>query len=126
MRHENSVFHQIQKHVPWSVFDQLVNKHGANHRTRRLSTKQHFLALLFGQLAGAVSLRDIETGLMSQSARLYQTGGNCVARSTLADANARRPAALYADLFAHMAAHAGRRTRRHIKDAVRILDATRI
>ena len=126
MRHENSVFHQIQKHVPWSEFDKLVDKYKADHRIRRLTTKQQFLALLFGQLSGAVSLREIEGGLQSQRARLYHAGGSCPARSTLSDANATRPAALFADLFCHMAQAASRRTRRHIKDAVRILDATRV
>lgn len=126
MRHHNSVFHQVLKHVPWGEFNRLVDEHKADHRVRRLTTKTQFLALLFGQLAGAQSLREIETGLMSQSARLYHAGGSCVARTTLADANARRPAALYAELFAFMAAAASRRTRRHLADAVRILDATRI
>jgi hypothetical protein len=126
MRHHNSVFHGVLKHVPWAVFEELVNKHRADHRVRRLDTKSHFLALLFGQLAGATSLREIEAGLESHSARLYHLGGRCVARSTLADANAKRPFALYGDLFAHMAAAAGRSSRRHLKDAVRILDATRI
>jgi len=126
MRHHNSVFHELQKHVPWDMFERLVDKHKADRRVRRLTTKSQFLALLFGQLSGAVSLREIEAGLTSQSARLYHVGGRCVARSTLADANARRPAALFSDLFAHMTANASRRTRRHIRDAVRILDATRI
>lgn len=126
MRHHNSVFHQVLKHVPWGVFDRLVDKHRADYRVRRLSTKSQFLALLFGQLSGASSLREIEAGLGSHSARLYHVGGCCVARATLADANARRPAALYGDLFAHMAESASRRTRRHLADAVRILDATRI
>lgn len=126
MRHHNSVFHGVLKHVPWAVFEELVNKYRADHRVRRLDTKSHFLALLFGQLAGATSLREIEAGLESHSARLYHLGGRCVARSTLADANAKRPFALYGDLFAHMAAAAGRSSRRHLKDAVRILDATRI
>ena len=57
MRHHNSVFHQIQKHVPWHVFDRLVDEHKADYRVRTLSTKSQFLALLFGQLAGAVSLQ---------------------------------------------------------------------
>jgi hypothetical protein len=126
MRHQNSVFHDLQKHVPWGVFERLVEKHKADRRVRRLTTKSQFLALLFGQLAGAASLREIEAGLMSQSARLYHVGGRCPARSTLADANARRPAALFGDLFAHMAATASRRTRRRLTDAVRILDATRV
>lgn len=126
MHHQNSVFHQIQKHIPWHVFERLVDEHKADHRVRRLSTKGQFLALLFGQLSGASSLREIEAGLSSHEARLYHVGARPVARTTLADANATRPSALYADLFAHMAAKASRRTRRHIADAVRLLDATRI
>jgi hypothetical protein len=126
MRHHNSVFHGLLQHVPWAVFERLVEKHGADHRVRRLSSKSQFIALLFGQLAGAASLREIEAGLESHAGRLYHLDASCVARSSLADANARRPFALYADLFAHMAAGAGRSTRRHLKDAMRILDATRI
>jgi hypothetical protein len=49
----------------------------------------------------------------------------CIARTTLADANANRPCGLFADLFAHMAG-ASRRSRRQMGDGVRILDATRI
>ena len=126
MRHHNSVFHDLLKQVPWSVFEQLVDKHGADRRVRRLDSKSQLVALLFGQLAGAVSLREIEAGLASHANRLYHLGAQEVARSTLADANAKRPAALYADLFAHMAGLAGRAHRRHLRDAVRILDATRI
>lgn len=126
MRHHNSVFHALQKHIPWAEFDRLVEKHKADHRVRRLDTKSQLLALLFGQLAGATSLREIEAGLASHEARLYHLGARRPARSTLADANASRPSALYAELFAHMAATASRATRRQLKDAVRILDATRI
>ncbi|WP_320197265.1 IS4 family transposase [Agrobacterium rosae] len=126
MRHKNSVFHQLQQHIPWSVFDKLVDEHKADHRVRRLDTKGQFLALLFGQLAGAKSLREIEVGLLSQKTRLYHVGARTVARTTLADANAKRPADLFSDLFAHMAATASRRTRRHMRDSVRLIDATRI
>ena len=126
MRHHTIVFHDLLKQVPWSVFHQLVDKHGSDRRVRRLDSRSQFVALLFGQLAGAVSLREIEAGLASHANRLYHLGAREVARSTLADANARRSFELYADLFAHMAGTAGRATRRHLKDAVRILDATRI
>ena len=30
MRHHNSVFHELLKHVPWDVFDRLVEEHGAD------------------------------------------------------------------------------------------------
>ena len=74
MRHQNSVFHQLTKHIPWSVFDRAVSKHGSDCRVRRLRTRDRFLAVLYGQFSGAASLREIEYGLASQAARLYHVG----------------------------------------------------
>ncbi len=126
MRHDNSVFHSLQKHIPWSVFDGLVEKHRTDRRVRRLDTKSQLLALLFGQLSGAVSLREIEAGLASHASRLYHLGASPAARSTLADANAKRSWQVFAELFGHMARTACRNTRRHLADAACLLDATRI
>jgi hypothetical protein len=106
-----------------TVSRSVVAEHKADHRVRTLPAKSQFLALLSGRLSGAVSLREIEAGLASQQARLYHVGGRGIARSTLAEVNARQPVAVFAGLFADMAATASRRTRRHISDAVRILDA---
>ncbi|MFL5267142.1 MAG: DUF4372 domain-containing protein [Stellaceae bacterium] len=36
MRHQNSVFHGVLKHLPWSEFDRLVAAHGADSRVRLL------------------------------------------------------------------------------------------
>lgn len=94
MRRENSVFHSILKHVPWSVFDRLVEKHGADARVRRLTSKSHLVAMIYGQLAGASSLRETVDGLESHAARLYHLGAEPARRATLSDANAQRPSAL--------------------------------
>jgi hypothetical protein len=126
MRHQNSVLHGLLKHVPWAAFDRLVSEHDADARVRRLPTKAQFIALLYGQLAGAASLREIETALSSHAARLYHAGGSAVARSTLADANASRPAELFAALLARMMAQAGGGLRRTVGEAVRLIDATGI
>ena len=124
MRHQNSVFHDILKHVPWDSFDRLVEEHGADWRVRRLSTKDQFIALLYGQLSGASSLREIAGGLESHSARLYHVGARPAQRSTLADANARRPAAVFSGLFAEMAGRAQRGLRRKLGDATYLIDST--
>ena len=71
MRHQNSVFYSVLKHVPWHRFERLVEAHGADARVRRLTSKRQFIALLYGQLSGAVSLREIIAGLESHGARLY-------------------------------------------------------
>ena len=124
MRHQNSVFHDILKHVPWDAFDRLVKEHGADWRVRRLSTKDQFIALLYGQLSGASSLREIAGGLESHSARLYHVGSRPAQRSTLADANARRPAAVFSGLFAEMAGRAHRGLRRKLGEATYLIDST--
>ena len=80
----------------------LVEEHGADARVRRLTTKSQFVALLYGQLSGASSLREIVTGLESHAARLYHLGAEPVRRSTLSDANAQRPGAVFAELLAPM------------------------
>jgi len=126
MRHQNSVFHQLTQHIPWDAFDRSVAVRGADRRVRCLRTRDQFLALLYGQLAGAVSLREIEDGLKSHEARLYHLGGRTVSRSTLADANAKRPFEVYADVFMELIARARPGLRRKLRDAVRLIDATRV
>ena len=91
MRHQNSVLHGLLKLVPWSLFDALVDEHRADAGVRRLTTKSQLVALLYSQFSGAQSLREIEAALASHANRLYHLGARPVSRSTLADANARRP-----------------------------------
>jgi Domain of unknown function (DUF4372) len=55
MRHHNTVFHGLLKHVPWGAFDRLVAEHGADARVRKLSTRSQLTALLYGQLSGSAS-----------------------------------------------------------------------
>jgi hypothetical protein len=126
MRHHNSVFHGVLKHVPWAEFDRLVEGHRADFGVRRLTTKSQFLALLYGQLAGANSLREIEDGLSSHRDRLYHVGARPVARSTLADANAKRPSAVFSTMFAILAARLHRGLRRKIADAAYLIDSTNV
>src|SRR5690349_4117146 len=83
-------------------------------RVRRLSTKGQFIALLYGQLSGAASLREIVTGLSSHAARLYHLGADPVRRSTLSDANAQRPVAVFSELLAMMMKQAHRGLRRKL------------
>ncbi len=124
MRHHNSVLHGLLKHLPWQKFEELVEEHAADARVRRLSTRTQLTALLFAQLSGASSLREIEAAMQSHAARLYHLGAREVSRSTLADANALRPQAVFSGLFAHMVAMASRGVRRHAAEAVRLIDST--
>jgi IS4 transposase len=126
MRHQNSVFHSLTKHIPWTKFDQIVEKYGADELVRKLTTKRQFIALLYGQFSGSVSLREIVTGMASHETRLYHVGATPVKRSTMSDANSKRPWQVFSELFAQMLPQAHRGLRRATADAVRLIDSTSV
>ena len=126
MPHQNSVMHGLLQYVPWSKFEALVDEHRTDARVRRLTTRGQLVALLYGQLSGASSLREIETAMASHTNGLYHLGASEVSRSTLADANGQRSHAVFSGLFAHMAGMAGRGFRRASADMVRLIDSTGI
>jgi len=124
MRHKNSVYHGILQYIPWGWFEKAVREHGGDKGVRSLTMRDQLNALLYGQLAGAVSLREIECGLESHKARLYHVHAKPVKRSTLADANASRPAAVFTGLFPTLMKQAHRGLRRALEDTVYLIDST--
>jgi hypothetical protein len=124
MLHQNSVFHGVLKHMPWGRFAQLVDEHDADKHVRQLTTKSQLIALIYAQLSGAQSLREIEAALSSHTTKLYHLGSTAVARTTLSDANAQRPWQLFSGLFTHLTAQVTRGLRRKAGEAVRLIDAS--
>ncbi len=124
MRHRNSVFHDVLKLVAWAAFDQAVDEFGTDEGTRSFTSRQHLTALLFAQLSGAGSLREIEATMTSHQGRLYHCGATAPKRSTFADANRNRDFRVFSGLFEAMLAGASRGLRRKMADAVRLIDST--
>jgi hypothetical protein len=124
VRHRNSVFHEVLKLVPWAAFDRLVGEHGSDEGARSFTSRQHLTALLFAQLSGAASLREIEATMASHQGRLYHAGAVAPKRSTFADANRSRDFRVFSGLFETMLAQGGRGIRSKMSDAVRLIDST--
>lgn len=124
MRHHNTVFHAVLKLTPWHVLDRVVDQFEANKRVRRLTTQNQFIAMLYAQLSGAQSLRAIEAGFESHATKLYHLGACEVSRSTLADANAQRPCAVFTGLLAELMSRCERALARKVADAVYLVDST--
>jgi hypothetical protein len=116
--------HDLVKQVPWVRFDELVEAHGSDRDVRKLTTQRHFLAMLYAQLSGASSLREIVEGMASHEARLYHLGAAPVKRSTLSEANRGRPAAMFGELLSELMKQAHRGLRRTMKESVYLIDAT--
>ena len=83
-----TLFAQLMEFVPWTSFARIVARYGGDSRVRSLSCTEQFRAMAFAQLTYRESLRDIETCLLANQAKLYGMGFRSpVKRSTLADAN---------------------------------------
>jgi hypothetical protein len=124
MRHQNTVIHEVLQLLPWAVFRSLVEKYEMDFGIRRLTTKGQFIALLFGQLFGCSSLRDLVTSLQSHKRILYHLGLKEVHRSSLADANRKRSHRFFDDLFAALLEQLPVGLPRRMKEAVRLIDST--
>jgi len=99
MAQYSSVLSQLLSHIPRSEFAGIVARHGGDKRVRRFRCWQQFVALFYGQLSGQQSLRDLETAVRVNRRKLQQVGLLNLSRSTLADANNRRSAAIFEELF---------------------------
>jgi len=94
-----TLFSQLMDFVPWKTFHRIVDRYDGNYRTRTLTCSEQYRAMAFAQLTYRESLRDIETCLSVQAAKLYHMGfRDPVRRSTLADANELRDWRIYAEL----------------------------
>jgi hypothetical protein len=122
--HRNTVTHSILQHFPWQDFDALVKQHGSDKHVRKLTTKTQFTTLAYAQMAGIAGLRETLTVVNSHKDKLYHLGATPVQRSTLSDANARRPSAIYETLFARLAGLMHRPARKELRELVYLIDAT--
>src|SRR3989344_4097237 len=93
------VFAQIMERLPRRDLERCVARYHGERYAKRLSCREQFLAMAFGQLAYRESLRDVVACLSSHRPKLYHFGFNILpTKSTLADANEKRDWRIYRDL----------------------------
>ena len=95
MSHINTIFNQILQLIPRHQFEGLVRTYSGDRYVKGFTCFRQFTTLMYGQIRGRDSLRDIITGLNSHQSKLYHLGLEPVARSTLADANNNRDWRIY-------------------------------
>jgi len=123
-----SIMNQLLQIFPRSEFQQSVKKTKAERHARGFRSWDHFVAMLFCQLADAQSLREITGGLASCEGRLEQLGTTAPKRSTLAYANQHRPWELFQNIFYNTAercrAEIGHKTKFRFKNRLLSIDST--
>jgi len=127
MAHNNTVLNQMLQLLPRHVFEHQVETHASQGpKPRKLSYWSQLVAMLYAQLSGKKSLRDLVFSLGRHRQKLYHLGiTRSVKRSSLADANKQRPVLIFAQtyfkLLHRLEAELGRQPGPH---RVKIMDAT--
>src|SRR5712664_3910631 len=126
MRFTPSIFGKLLEPIKRRQFDTLVARHAGDAYVKSFPSWNHLLALLYAQFAAAVSLRGLEAGWNANRQHHYHLGSGPLVRSTLCDANKRRPVALFAETFSLVASQLDRQTRRDGAAMVKLIDSTPI
>lgn len=124
MRFTDSIFGQLLKPVSRRSLGTIAGRHQAEAYDKKFRLWDHMLAMIYAQLAGAGSLRQLQAAWNANSHHHYHLGTGPLARATLADANSRRQPQAFADVFKMLSADADRALRREGAEMVRLIDST--
>jgi len=99
-----TIFAELLKLCPRYQFERATERYKGDRYVKTFTTWQQYIAVLYSQITQKDSLRDIETGLATQSGRWYHLGLRGIHRSTLSDANTKRDYRIFEDMFYHLLA----------------------
>jgi len=126
MRFTPTIFSQLVEPLDRRRFEAIVARWNADAYDKLFRSWDHLMVLIHAQLSGASSLRALETSWNAHANAHYHLRCGEIARSTLADANARRPVEAFAEVLTTVAALTDRSTRAEAKKLLRLIDSTPI
>lgn len=119
-------FGELLKGLPRKTFESVVRRHEGDKHTKGFRCWDQLLAMIYAQLSGCESLREVETGFNSQCAYHYHLGSRGMKRSTLADANSQRSIDVFAEACGLLIQQARRGLKKEVQDLLYLLDSTPI
>jgi putative transposase len=126
MRFTGSTFANLLKPIDRRWFQKIVDEHDGEAYDKTFKALDHLVALTYAQLSGINSLRGLVSGFNANAQHHYHLGVGPLKRSTLSDANARRPVGIFAQTFTMLSQMADRHTRQEGAEMLRLIDASPI
>jgi putative transposase len=126
MRYRDSIFGRLLEPINRRQFQTVVDRLDGDAYDKSFKSWDHLVALVYAQLSGNDSLRGVVAGFNANPQHHYHLGTDKLRRSTLSDANGRRPVGIFAQTFATLSAMASRQLRSEGTEMVRLIDASPI
>jgi putative transposase len=126
MRYTPTIFAKLLEPINRRQFDASVERHRGDAYDKTFTSWSHLIALLYGQLSAMSSLRGLAASWNANSQHHYHLGAKEIARSTLSDANKRRPVAVFLDAFNSLTKQLDRVARGEAAEMRRLIDSTPI
>ncbi len=126
MRFTASILTSLLKPIDRRQFAAIVERCKGDAYDKSFTSWDHLVALICAQLNHASSLRALVLSFNTNSNHHHHIGVGQLARSTLADANARRPPEVFAGVFTMLAGMADRQIRREGAKMIRLIDSSPI
>jgi hypothetical protein len=96
MNYGKYVFAQVVVFLPARLFDRCVARYDGNKWVKHFTCWNQLMCMMFGQLSGRESLRDLIITVGAHTSKFYHLGfGKNVSRSNLANANEQRDCQIY-------------------------------
>lgn len=124
MRYCDSIFARLLEPIDRRWFDRVVGRHDGNAYDKEFESWDHLCVLIYAQLSGIEGLRALVATWNANAQHHYHLGVGKVARSTISDANARRPLAVFKETFSLLSGLASRQLRREANPMLRLIDST--
>jgi len=94
------IFTQLLKFIPKDSVIRIAQQHNADRYSKRFSTYEHLVTILYSIFNNCNSLREVATGMLASEQRLNHIGVRYhPRRSTISDANNRRTSDVFADIY---------------------------
>ena len=124
--YRNTRFGELLKGLPRGSFEKIVDAYQGDKHSKGFRSWDQLVAMIYSQLSGCRSLRELEAGFNSQAVHHYHLGTREIKRSTLADANTKRDCGLFEQVCGQLLQRAHRKLRGELKDLLYLMDSTPI
>ncbi len=94
------IIKQVLSFIDASDIHRTARKHGIDCYTKKFTTYEHLVTMIFTVISGCSSLREVSSIMLTCEGKINHLGlKQFPRRSTLSDANSRRSSQVFADIY---------------------------